>query len=62
MSHGAGMAVAGASPGWADGGTDDEGNLQSICDACHTAKTDAENGRVMRQGSPRFGLWGFCCP
>lgn len=25
-----------------DGGTDDEGNLQTLCRKCHTAKTDRE--------------------
>lgn len=32
----------------ADGGTDDEANLQSICDDCHEAKTTAENGGTAR--------------
>lgn len=29
----------------AEGGTDDEGNLQAICPACHRAKTGREAGR-----------------
>lgn len=32
----------------ASGGTDDDDNLQSICKACHSAKTVAENGRTQR--------------
>lgn len=40
----------------ASGGTDDDENLQSICDDCHTAKTDAENGRVRREAT---GLDGW---
>lgn len=27
----------------ADGGADDESNYQSLCEACHKAKTAAEN-------------------
>lgn len=30
----------------ADGGTDDLGNLQSLCRTCHHAKSDAEQGRA----------------
>jgi 5-methylcytosine-specific restriction protein A len=30
----------------AEGGTDDEGNLASICDDCHEAKTLAESKRA----------------
>lgn len=30
-------------------GTDDESNLQSLCAACHQAKTIAENGGTQRQ-------------
>jgi len=30
----------------AEGGTDDESNLQSICDACHKAKTARESARA----------------
>jgi 5-methylcytosine-specific restriction protein A len=29
-----------------EGGTDDEANLQAICQACHKAKTDAESLRA----------------
>lgn len=29
----------------AEGGTDDESNLQALCKACHTAKTDREKNR-----------------
>ena len=29
----------------AEGGTDDESNLQSLCKPCHAAKTDREKNR-----------------
>lgn len=29
----------------AEGGTDDESNLQALCKSCHTAKTDREKNR-----------------
>ena len=34
----------------AEGGTDDPSNLQTICQACHTAKTAAESARGRRGG------------
>lgn len=34
----------------AEGGTDDEGNLQSICEPCHNEKTKAENVARMNGG------------
>lgn len=33
----------------ADGGTDDTGNLQAICKACHADKTIADAGKQVRQ-------------
>lgn len=33
----------------ADGGTDDDGNLQGICSECHRAKTQAEAARGRRR-------------
>ena len=35
----------------AKGGTDDDGNLQSICNPCHVSKTAIENG-----GKPRHAI------
>jgi 5-methylcytosine-specific restriction protein A len=35
--------------GKADGGTDDEANLQAICTPCHRAKSAEESGRPLRQ-------------
>lgn len=37
----------------AEGGADDESNLQAICDACHKAKTAAE----ARAGRAQAGGW-----
>jgi 5-methylcytosine-specific restriction protein A len=34
----------------AEGGTDDDDNLQSICVPCHTAKTAQESARARRRG------------
>ncbi|MET5012162.1 HNH endonuclease signature motif containing protein, partial [Burkholderia pseudomallei] len=34
----------------AEGGTDDDDNLQSICKACHDVKTAAENQRARGRG------------
>lgn len=33
----------------AKGGTDEADNLQTICSECHTAKTQADQGRAPRQ-------------
>lgn len=33
-----------------EGGSDDDANLQSICRACHTTKTQAEAQRARRDG------------
>lgn len=33
----------------AEGGTDDEANLQTLCRSCHQAKTDAEKARGVRR-------------
>ncbi len=32
----------------ASGGTDDQDNLQAICESCHTAKTMAAQGKTIR--------------
>lgn len=37
----------------AEGGSDDDANLQAICGPCHAAKTKAEAGR----GARRRGTW-----
>lgn len=34
----------------AEGGTDDDSNLQTLCRACHQAKTDAEKNRARGRG------------
>lgn len=36
-----------------EGGTDDEGNLETLCRPCHTAKTDAEKVRARKRGASR---------
>src|SRR5262245_40732128 len=38
----------------ADGGTDDEANLQAICKPCHDAKTAAESQRARGVGGVSF--------
>lgn len=35
----------------AEGGTDAESNLETLCRACHTAKTDQEKNRLRRGGA-----------
>ena len=40
----------------AEGGTDDESNLQSICRACHLTKTQAESKRGIARGWGGFNL------
>lgn len=40
----------------AKGGTDDDGNLQAICVACHDAKTLRDKGARSR---PQIGIDGF---
>lgn len=40
----------------AKGGTDDEGNLQAICTACHKDKTTVENGGRVK---PKIGADGW---
>lgn len=40
----------------ANGGTDDETNLQAICDPCHKAKTARDNGQTPR---PQIGTDGW---
>ena len=40
----------------AKGGTDEDSNLQSICDDCHKAKTAADEGRTARRA---IGLDGW---
>ena len=40
----------------ADGGTDDLGNLQAICDDCHKRKTAEDSGYRPKQ---RIGLDGW---
>jgi len=42
----------------AKGGTDDLGNLQSLCRDHHEAKTAAENGRAVKPKT-RFGVDGW---
>lgn len=46
----------------AQGGTEDDDNLQAICHACHVEKTEAEaaraQGRTVRP-RPRFDAKGF---
>lgn len=37
----------------AEGGTDDDANLQTICRECHRAKTQAEAARARGLGHPR---------
>lgn len=40
----------------ASGGTDDETNLQSICDDCHEQKTITERGDTIRLGCDVNGI------
>jgi len=40
----------------AEGGTDDESNLQSLCRACHTEKTKAETARGVQRGFTQIGV------
>lgn len=40
----------------AKGGTDDEDNLQVLCEPCHTTKTTIENGGRVK---PRIGTDGW---
>lgn len=40
----------------ADGGTDDESNLQAICRGCHEKKTITDKGYKVK---PQFGLDGW---
>lgn len=42
----------------ARGGTDDDSNLQAICEACHTAKTAADSGRKLL-AHPAIGADGW---
>jgi 5-methylcytosine-specific restriction protein A len=42
----------------AKGGTDAEGNLECICEACHKAKTAQDNGKAYRP-KPRIGIDGW---
>lgn len=42
----------------AQGGSDDEGNLETLCRPCHEAKTAAENGRPLRRQAT-IGLDGW---
>jgi 5-methylcytosine-specific restriction protein A len=42
----------------AKGGTDDETNLQSLCEAHHTQKTIEETGKTYRE-KQKIGLDGF---
>jgi 5-methylcytosine-specific restriction protein A len=34
----------------AEGGNDDEANLQALCSPCHAAKTKQESARGIRRG------------
>lgn len=38
----------------ASGGTDDDGNLQAICDECHKAKTEAEAAHALGRSVKRM--------
>ena len=37
----------------AEGGTDDDSNLQTLCRTCHTEKTNAEKARGVARSAPR---------
>lgn len=39
----------------AEGGTDDDDNLQTLCRACHKGKTDAEKARGVARATPDAG-------
>lgn len=41
----------------AQGGSDDEANLQAICGACHKSKTNAERQGLTWDERAHFALW-----